>query len=187
MLTYARRKIAGSALSVDFRWQDMRALNIAAPPFDAVFCLFDSIGYIESNEELINVLRGVNSHMRAGGLFLFEFWHAAATVRSYDPVRVLRRSVPSGEVIRISETRLEIPKQLARVTYSIHELNHDGRYRSLKETQTNRYFSIQEMETWLSSCGFIPLKWFAGYTPDEHIDENTWHVVAVARKGGENA
>ena len=84
--------------------------------------------------------------------------------------------------MRISETELEYSKQLARVTYTIYELRHDGTYTSLKETQTNRYFLVQEMAGWLSTCGFAPLKWFAGYAPDENITEQTWHIVAVARK-----
>lgn len=185
MLACARRKAAEVASSVDFRWQDMCALDIAGRPFDAAICLFDSIGYVETNEALMQVLQGVRRHVRPDGLFVFEFWHAVAMLRSYDPVRVRRWSTPAGELVRISETELEYAKQLARVTYTIHELRHDGTYTSLKETQTNRYFLVQEMAGWLSSCSFTPLKWFAGFAPDENITEQTWHIVAVARKCGE--
>jgi hypothetical protein len=97
-------------------------------------------------------------------------------------VRVRRWSTPKVELVRISETELEQAKQLARVTYTIYELHHDGTYASLKEMVTNRYFLIQEMAGWLSSCGFTPLKWFAGFVPDENITGQTWHIVAVARK-----
>jgi hypothetical protein len=31
----------------------------------------------------------------------------------------------------------------------------------------------------------MPVKWFAGFSDDENIDEETWHVVAVARRMGE--
>ena len=185
MLACARRKAAEAGSSVDFRWQDMRALDIADRPFDAAICLFDSIGYVETNEALRQVLQGVHRHLRPDGLFVFEFWHAAAMLRSYAPVRVRRWSTPAGELVRITETQLECAKQLARVTYTIYELRHDGTYTSLKETQTNRYFLVQEMAGWLSSCGFTPLKWFAGFVPDENIAEHTWHIVAVARRCGE--
>lgn len=184
MLACARRKAAEEPSSVDFRWQDMRALDIAGSPFDAVICLFDSIGYVETNKALMQVLEGVHRHLRPDGLFVFEFWHAAAILRSYDPARVHRWSTPEGELVRISETELEPAKQLARVTYTIYELRPDGTYTSLKETQTNRYFLVQEMSGWLSSCGFTPLKWFARFAPDENITEQAWHIVAVARKGG---
>lgn len=185
MLACARRKAAEAASSVDFRWQDMRELDIADRPFDAVICLFDSIGYVETNEAIMQVLQGVHRHLRPDGLFVFEFWHAAAMLHRYDPVRIRRWSTPEGELVRISETELEYAKQLARVTYTIYELRYDGTYTNLRETQTNRYFLVQEMAGWLSTCGFMPVKWFAGYTLDENITDQTWHIVAVARKCGE--
>ncbi|HWP46803.1 MAG TPA: class I SAM-dependent methyltransferase [Candidatus Limnocylindrales bacterium] len=182
MLACARRKITQVSSQVDFRWQDMRALNLPDDPFDAVICLFDSMGYVATNEALKQVLEGVYNHLRPNGLFVFEFWHAAAMLRSYDPVRIRRWSIPGGELLRISETNLKYPQQLSQVTYTVYELRDNGTYSSFKETQINRYFLVQEMAYWLSSSGFTPLKWFAGFTPDEQITEQTWHVVAVARK-----
>ena len=184
MLAYARCKAADAASSVDFRLQDMRALDIADRPFDAVICLFDSIGYVKTNEALMEVLQGVHHHLRPDGLFIFEFWHAAAMLRHYDPVRVRRWSTPEAEIIRISETELEYPTQLAKVTYTIYEFNDKGTYKNSKETHVNRYFLVQEMAGWLSSCGFESLKWFAGFAPDQNITEQTWHIVAIARKRG---
>ncbi len=187
MLACAKRKAVKVGSSIDFRTQDMRTLDINDKSFDAVICLFDSIGYVETNEALMQVFQGVHRHLRPDGLFVFEFWHAAAMLRSYDPVRVHRWSTPEGELVRISETELEQANQLARVTYTIYELHHDGTYASLKETQTNRYFLVQEVAGWLSSCGFTPLKWFAGFAPDENITEQTWHIVAVARRCEESS
>jgi ubiquinone/menaquinone biosynthesis C-methylase UbiE len=187
MLACAQRKATQVSSSVDFRWQDMRTLELPDRSFDAALCLFDSIGYVAMNEALMQVFQGVHRHLRPNGLFLFEFWHAAAMLRSYDPVRVRRWSTPEGELVRISETELEHAKQLARVTYTIYELRHEGTYASLKETLTNRYFLVQEMAGWLSSCGFTPLKWFAGFAPDENITEQTWHIVAVAQRNKESS
>ncbi|HYA90792.1 MAG TPA: class I SAM-dependent methyltransferase [Thermodesulfobacteriota bacterium] len=184
MLSCARVKAKGLSSRVTFMQQDMRMLDIPGKLFDAGICLFDSIGYVETNEELTKVLQGVHRHLRSDGLFIFEFWHAAAMLRSYDPVRVRRWRTPDGELLRISETELEYPEQLARVTYTIYELRHDGTYASLQEKQTNRYFLVQEMAGWLSTCGFTPIKWFAGFSPDGNITEQTWHIVAVARKSG---
>ncbi len=168
--------------TVDFRRQDMRALDVAERPFDAVICLFDSIGYVETNEAIMQLFRGVHRHLRPDGLFVFEFWHAAAMIHSYDPVRVRCWSTPEGELVRISSTTLDNVKQTACVTYSIYELRNDGTYYGFKESQVNRYFLVQEMAGWLSFCGFTPLKWFAGFSDDENINEDTWHVLAVARR-----
>jgi len=182
MLACARCKATKLSSSIEFCRQDMRELNISGRPFDAVICLFDSIGFVKTNEEIVKVLRGVYHNLRPDGLFVFEFWHAAAMLRSYDPVRVRYWSVLKGDLTRISETELDCAKQLAEVTYTIYAPNDDGTYASLRETQINRYFLVQEMAGWLSFCGFTPLKWFAGFTPDEDITAKTWHIVAVARK-----
>ncbi len=185
MLERARLKAAASSSAVDFRKQDMRALDLNSH-FDAAICLFDSIGYVRTNEAIERVLRGVYRHLRPDGMFVFEFWHAGAMLSGYDPLRVRRWTVPEGQVLRIAETELDCMKQLSRVRYTIYELRRDGTYSSFDETQENRYFLVQEMAGWLSACGFAPLKWFAGFSENERVDEETWHIVAVARRSEDN-
>jgi ubiquinone/menaquinone biosynthesis C-methylase UbiE len=182
MLQRATEKATEKSSSVEFQLQDMRQLEVSGAPFDAVICLFDAIGYVQTNEALEQTFRGVHKHLRPGGLFIFEFWHAAAMLRHYDPVRVRRWQTPNSVILRISETTLDVAKQLSSVAYSIYELNNDGTYLNLMETQVNRYFLVQEMAAWLSSSGFTPLKWFAGFNEDETITDDTWHIVAVARR-----
>ena len=166
-----------------FETQDMRSLHLGSQQFDAAICLFDSIGYVETNDAVALVFEGVRRHLREGGLFLFEFWHAPAMLTSYEPVRVRRWHTADGVVLRISETSLDVPLQLARVAYSIYELRKDGTYSSLSETQSNRFFLVQEMAALLHGAGFVPLEWFDGYRTNTNIGPDTWHVVALARLG----
>ncbi|HEV8187378.1 MAG TPA: class I SAM-dependent methyltransferase [Pyrinomonadaceae bacterium] len=180
MLARARQKAANS--QVEFQLQDMTQLEVGGAPFDAAYCLFDAIGYVGTNEALEKVFRGVHKHLRRDGLFIFEFWHAGAMLRHYDPVRVRRWEQKDSTILRISETSLDYAKQLSSVCYSIYELRNDGTYSSITETQTNRYFLVQEMAAWLTATGFAPLKWFAGFTNSESISDETWHIVAVARR-----
>jgi SAM-dependent methyltransferase len=164
--------------------QDMRRLDLGGRTFDAVVSLFDSIGYVQTNESLLAVLEGARRHLRPGGLLLIEFWHAAAMLRAHEPVRVRRFSTPTGQVIRISETRLDYPRQTAAVAYTILELGNDGSVHRLEETQTNRYFLVQEMAGWIERAGFDPLRFYAGFDVDRPIDGDTWHIVLVARRRG---
>jgi hypothetical protein len=71
---------------------------------------------------------------------------------------------------------------LSHVTYTVYELEPNGTYRTFSETQVNRYFLVQEMSHWLDCSGFTPIKWFAGFSDNENVSEQTWHVVAVARR-----
>jgi SAM-dependent methyltransferase len=184
MLACAQRAKQSAQSRVEFLEMDMRQLDVRGGPFDAVVSLFDSIGYVQTNEALLGVLKGAHRHLRPGGVLLIEFWHAAAMLRSYDPVRVRRFRVPEGEVIRISETSLDHVRQVAAVSYTILELGADGSTRRLQETHTNRYFLVQEMAALLDQGGFEPVRWCSGFDAARPIDGDTWHVVAVARRRG---
>jgi SAM-dependent methyltransferase len=184
MVGRATEKAREAGSSVEFRVQDMRALPVPEEPYDATVCLFDSIGYVQSNEAVGEVLRGVHRGLRPGGLFVAEFWHAAAMLRSYDPVRVRRWATDEGEVLRISETRLDYERQLGAVAYRIYELGHDGRYSTLEETHVNRYFSVQEMAALLGAASLEPLHFYAGFDDEATLSDRSWHVVAVARRAG---
>jgi len=182
MLRHAKRKAALLSSKVDFRLHDMRNIDLPDDPFDAVICLFDSIGYVLTNQALIETLKGVHRHLRPNGLFVFEFWHASAMLRSFEPLRIGRWSTSEGEVLRVSKTSLRYAEQIAIVDYDIFELRDSGIYAVYRETHANRYFLLQEMAGWLAAAGFSPLKWFCGYANDESITEHTWHILAVARR-----
>jgi len=184
MLARAREKAQKVKSSVDFREQDMRTLDVPERPFDVIICLFDSIGYVATNENILQVLSGIHRHLASAGIFLFEFWHAGAMLRSYDPLRVRRFRTPAGEIERISETYVDYREQLCHVSYTINELNTDGTYQVLHETQLNRFFLMQEMSFFLQQAGLSPLKWYSGFQENEQIDADTWHIVAIARKEG---
>jgi SAM-dependent methyltransferase len=186
MLACARRHAEAASSHVAFHLADMRRIGecdaVRGIEFDAVYALFDSIGYVQTNEAIAEVLRGVRDALMPGGLFVFEFWHAAAMLREFDPLRVRRWTTDEGEVVRISRTTLDVPRQLSHVAYEITELRRDGTYSRIEEMQTNRYFLVQEMAAFVAAAGLDAVAWFAGFSRDSAIDERTWHVVAVARR-----
>lgn len=182
MLKVARRRAAKTDSKVLFISRDMRELQTLCKEYDAAVCLFDSIGYLRTNEALAQAFAGIHRCLRADGLFIFEFWNAPAMLSQYSPVRVRRWNVPQGEVIRISETTLDRENRLAGVDYTVIELKNDSTYSSFRETQINRYFLVEEMRAMISAADFEVLKNFAGFQESERIDDQTWHIVAVARK-----
>jgi SAM-dependent methyltransferase len=188
MLAVARRRKEERRARAEFVQADMRDLEplaSARAAFDAVVSLFDSIGYVETNEAIARVLGGAHRVLRPGGVLALEFWHAAAMLRAYDPVRVRRWRTERGEVVRISETSLDHQRQTATVRYTIMDFAAaDGSVRRLEEAQTNRYFLVQEMAGFLERAGFTPLRFCAGFDAHRPIDGDTWHVVAVARSHG---
>lgn len=181
LLAVARQKASAAKSSIEFRFQDMRALDLGET-FDGVYCLFDSIGYVQTNDSINKVFQGVSNHMRSEGLFIFEFWHAAAMLRNYEPKRERRWLTPDGELHRISTTKLDVATQTAEVTYKIEEFADHRSVNTLTETQVNRYFLVQEMREFLEMNGFGVVRFAPAYQIEQPIDENTWHILAVARR-----
>lgn len=181
MLAIARRRAAVADRPISFVRQDMRSLELDERTFDAAVCLFDSIGYARTNEGVASTLEGLRRHLRPGGALIVEYWHAAAMLRQYEPVRTRSWDVDGTEVLRISETRLMPEQQLAEVAYRVLELRPDGTYNSLQEVQTNRYFLVPDMEDRLDHAGFDVLGSQAGFDGGA-VDLSTWHVVTLARR-----
>jgi SAM-dependent methyltransferase len=160
----------------------MRDLKLPSKRYDAAICLFDSIGYLQTDDAVRDVLAKIWNHLRSGGLFICEFWHAPAMLNQYSPVRVRRWENSDREIVRISETTLDRKNRLADVDYTVYELKKDGTYSSFRETHTNRYFSVDEIKRFVSGAKFEPVRFFAGFRKQEPITDDTWHVVAVSRK-----
>lgn len=182
MLRQAEKKAAKEKLCIRFEERDMRDLSCAPGVYDIVVCLFDSIGYVQTDISLNKVFSGVNARLRDGGLFIFEFWHAPPMLSAHDPVRVRRFPIEGGTILRISETRLRPRLSLAEVTYSIYELRDDGTYNEIRETQTNRFFTLPQVEAWAPVHGFAHSAFYAGYQEESVISDRTWHVLAVWKK-----
>ncbi len=83
MLRQARAK---AAPGTRFLLQDARRLELAES-FDACVCLFDSLNYLLSPEELRDAFRGVAQHLNPRGLFIFDV----------NTVRALERGMFSQE------------------------------------------------------------------------------------------
>ena len=179
MLRVAEEK--AKDLPVRFFQRDMQHLELPEHGFDAAICLFDSIGYALTNEGIARTLTGIRRHLRPGGLFLVEFWHAPAMVRGFDPIRVRDWKVFDGSITRTSTTTLDVARQVARVTYRVDRTSKAGRHAMWTEEHENRFFLVQEMALFLHSAGFTPIHFLAGFDVAGSIELDTWHVLGLAR------
>lgn len=182
MLRYAQGKKEARGSTVDLCHMDMRTINFPASSFDAVTCLFDSIGYVQTNQAVLDVMSGVFRVLRSGGIFLFEFWHSAAMLKYYEPVRARSWETVQGTVERISETDIDYVKNLVSVKYTIFGIQPNGMYECYRETHTNCFFSIPEMENYLHQVGFLTLAWYAGFEENKPVRADTWHILVMAQK-----
>jgi SAM-dependent methyltransferase len=178
LIERARDRLPGA----EFVVQNMAELDLGEARFDAVTCLFDSIGYPQDNEHVLATLAGARRHLVDSGAITLEFLHAPAMLLNAAPVRVKRWSTDDGrELIRISETRLDVERSVMDVSYELVELRADGSYEHSRERQANRFFSVPEMGALLGSAGLELEDAVAAYHPDGEADANAFHILATAR------
>jgi SAM-dependent methyltransferase len=160
--------------------QDMRQLDVPGPPFDAVTCLFDSIGYPQDNDGIVATLAGMRRHLAPGGRVAVEFLHAPALLGGADPVRVRRLALPDGgTLVRISETEIDEGTHVMHVSYEVIALRPDGSYEREAERQSNRFFEVEEMRALMERAGLRAERFVPAYE-DGEIGSGTFHVLAVA-------
>ncbi len=180
MLRVASQKLS-SLENVQVAHMDMLQFRRFKKPFDAVICLFDSIGYVQTNTNIAAVLKSIHKNLKRKGLFVFEYWNAGAMLHSYEAVRVKKWKVGERKIIRKSETTMRYHKQLCDVKYTVEEYQRSALKRKFTETQTNRFFLPQEMNYFLSEAGFVPMALYDGYSK-KTVSETSWHVLCVAQK-----
>src|SRR5262245_50754137 len=97
MLRIARKNVDG----VTFKRADMVTLDLGRE-FDAVICLFSSIGYVKTYANLRKTLRNFGRHLKPGGVVIIEPWFTKSdfqvgnlTMTTYngDSVKIVRLCV----------------------------------------------------------------------------------------------
>jgi SAM-dependent methyltransferase len=177
-LLAAGRGAAGDR--VRFVQGDMCDLDVPGGPFDLVTCLFDSIGYPQDDDRVVAALRSLGRHVTPEGRVVVEFLHAPALVRGAAPVRVKRLALRDGrELVRVSETTLDVERMLMHVRYELWALNGDGTAEHEVELQTNRAFSVPEMRLLAATAGLQVHALVPAYAQGE-IGPDTFHILLVA-------
>jgi SAM-dependent methyltransferase len=181
-----RARVNASERGVDVRFleRDIRSPALEGESFDAITCLFDSIGYLLTNDGIVEAFASAREHLAPGGVLVFEFLHAPAMIKHAAPVRIGRWPMPDGgTLLRISESSLDVAAGKLTVAYELIDLHGDGRTCARStETHANRFFSLEEMRALLAAGGFAVETFLPAYGAREAIDDETWHVLAVARR-----
>lgn len=76
MLGVARKNVKG----VTFKQADMVTLNLNKE-FDAIVCLFSSIGYVKTYSNLKKTLNNFARHLKKGGVVIIEPWFTKSTYK----------------------------------------------------------------------------------------------------------
>lgn len=159
---------------------DMRDLSVDGGPFDVITCLFDSLGYACDNDGVVATLRSMARQTAPGGSIACEFLHAAAMLCGSTQTRVRRLTLRDGRrLVRTSETSIDVERMLMHVHYELIVLDDRGLGTREDEAQTNRFFSVPEMQLLAEAAGLRVREIVPAYTTGP-IDADTFHLMLVA-------
>lgn len=179
MLNEAKKLSHGEDLY--FLQGDIRNLDLGKT-FDVVVSLFHVISYQVSNDDLKNTFETAYSHLKNGGIFIFDCWYGPAVLTDRPITRVKRLEDEEIKILRIAEPVMYPNKNLVDVNYEIIIENKQTRqYKILNETHTMRYLFKPEIEIYMENANLKLIKceeWLTG----REAGFDTWGVTFIGQK-----
>jgi SAM-dependent methyltransferase len=150
--------------------------------FDSVISLFHVMSYQTSSADVNSMFQTAASHLRTGGLFVFDVWYGPAVLSLQPAVRVKRMEDSSLHVTRIAEPTLIENLNRVDVTYTVFTTDKATQtIESFTELHPMRYFFAPELESFAQANGFDVVhqeEWLSSEVPSRH----SWGVVYVCKK-----
>lgn len=170
-----------SAPQLLFSQGDARSFRVNQS-FDVVTSLFHVLSYQTSDSDLQAMLETVATHVKVGGLFIFDFWYGPSVLWQRPAVRAKKLLSDTLEVTRLAEPVLNERENIVNVNYTVFIKNRqDNSIAEIQETHKMRYFFLPEINRLLSTHQFECVtteEWITRKPPS--ID--SWGVCVVARK-----
>lgn len=164
-----------------FQAGDVRSVRVGRQ-FDSVISLFHVLSYQTTNADLQAEIATAATHLKPGGLFLFDFWYGPAVLSDPPVVRVKRMQDADLEVTRLAEPELRTAVNQVTVNYHVFLRNrHTGEVSEVREAHPMRYLFLPELELLLAHGGFDLLT-AGAWCSDRPAGPDTWYVHAVAKK-----
>ncbi|MCC7071720.1 MAG: methyltransferase domain-containing protein [Deltaproteobacteria bacterium] len=184
MAAIAERKLAahGAPLPLSIRGGiSMTSLPPLDRRFDAVLCLFSSIGYLTEDGQVEAFLDSAKGQLADDGILVIDFWNGITCLRDYSPVRVKSGADDTLSVTRISETTLSPMDGVAEVRFRF-LMNVSGSHREHAEVHRVRYFFPRELTETCRRAGFEVLAVLPFKDASRAAHDGDWNITVVARR-----
>ena len=166
---------------LSFSQGDARSVRLDRE-LDAAIALFHVVSYQTSEHDLDATLATAATHVRPGGVFLFDFWYGPAVLADPPRVRVKRVEDDVVHATRIAEPVVREDSDVVEVHYDIFvRTKATGAIRELRELHPMRYYFEPALRTKLVEHGFDRVDFYTWLT-DQPPTTGAWSVVAVARR-----
>lgn len=177
MLAIARDKARRWGADIRFLEQDLLELE-AGGPFDAATCFYDSVNYFLVPEDLQKAFERIRSHLKPGGLFLFDAITEHAVANTWGNETEIRIEDDLARIWRASYDARTRIGTLA-VDYFVQE-GPEGLYRRVSEVHRHRGYSVFDVREALEAAGFDVMNTYKCLTFDA-VTASTYRVAYLAR------
>jgi 2-polyprenyl-3-methyl-5-hydroxy-6-metoxy-1,4-benzoquinol methylase len=169
MVRQAIKKAGHANLSIDFSVCNMLEFT-SKEPFDAVLCLYDSINYLDSEDEVIRFFSNTSLLLKDGGIFIFDACTEKNSLEHFDQRYEFDRAH------RYRRRSYYIRKQKVQVNEITLEV--DGKFYTERHNQ--KIFTIKELTQMIRDSDFTLEHLFADLTFNKG-SENSERVHFVLR------
>ncbi len=176
MLAQARQKAEGSGVHVFWSQQDMRHFVLPERVHLAT-CLYDSLNYMLTNDDLLAVFRCVYESLLPGGLFLFDMNTAWVMATLWDDETYFS---DDDEITVILKTQYDSTRQRTAITVVCFQREGDL-YRKIQEHHTEQAYPPEQIATLLTDVGFQLEAQYDCFTLKEP-SPTAYRIMWVARR-----
>ncbi|HTL33068.1 MAG TPA: class I SAM-dependent methyltransferase [Kofleriaceae bacterium] len=181
MLTAARQRLERTPhAELAFSEGDARSCRIGST-FDAVISLFHVLSYHQTNADQAAAFATARTHLKPGGVFVFDCWYGPAVLTDRPVVRVRRLEDDRTHVTRIAEPVMHATENIVDVNYHVFLRDKaSGEQTEITEQHRMRYLFSPEIEAIASQARFELVyrgEWMTG----QPLSFSTWGACFVAR------
>lgn len=178
MLTAAKAAAAENS-ALEYLLGDARSVRLDRK-FDVVISLFHVMSYHVTNNDLKAAFATAATHLKPGGLFLFDCWYGPGVLSDRPTKRQKELEDDMIKVTRIAEPVLHPNENVVDVNYQVTIRNKStGDIKNISETHRMRYLFIPEIMEYLESAGLqniFSTRWLENSAPDDL----TWYLCCGA-------
>ncbi len=130
---------------VNFEVADIRNLNLKRK-FDAATALFHVLSYQTTNEDIKAVFSTVKAYLKAGGVFIFDFWYGPAVLTQRPEVREKLLEDEVIQVQRSAKPEMFCNDNCVEVNYDLTIRDKStGQIEKIEECHRMRYLFLPEI------------------------------------------
>ena len=159
MLIKAREKAKDMKINMPLWQQDMRYLAVSKP-YDAILCLYDSINYITTEEEMKQVFQRVSEALVPKGMFIFDITTEYNIIKHFH----LRTFAETEENFSYIWRNMYFEKEKLCKTILTFFLKENDQYEKYEELHIQKIYSVSEIKRLLEQTGYKMLSAFDAFT-----------------------